>query len=439
MDWLKESVTVKLVFIGALIIVLLIPSALISDLIKERAGRQTEMMDEIAGNWAGSQLIKGPALIIPYKKNIQVNDANGKQTTQQVTENLYLLPESLNIKASLSTDVLHRGIFDAVVYNSVVRVTGNFSKADLASLSILPEQLMLNKAKIAFSISDLKGLKNNPLIKAAGQQLKAEPALNSQALFANGLEAAIDLSAVPDNAFSFDYTLDMKGSDELHFLPLGKTTDVEVSGNWASPSFDGHYLPNTRTVNKDGFLGKWRTLYFNRPYPQQWVVDNTLFNDAKKEAETVFGVKLRMPVDQYQKTTRTSKYAILIILLTFVSLFLTEIIRKKPVHVFNYVLIGAAMIVYYTLLLSFSEQVGYNIAYLIASVATVGLVTLFIASLLKNKGAAGIFALILSIIYAFIFVIIQLEDLALLMGSVALFVIIALLMYFSRKIDWDKR
>jgi inner membrane protein len=439
MDWLKESVTVKLAFIGVLILVLLIPSSMVDGLIIERASRQTEIMDEIAQNWGGSQMVQGPALVIPYKKIVKVTDANGKETMHEISNNVYILPYNLIIKAELSTEVLHRGIFKAVVYNTSIHISGNFDKLNLAALSISASELMLDKAKLTFGISDLKGLKNNPIITAAGQKLSAQPALNGSALFKNGLESVVDLTGVANGKFDFDYMHDVKGSDDLHFLPLGKTTDVQVTGSWASPSFDGRYLPNTRVVNKNGFKGQWRMLYYNRPYPQQWANDNSLFNDKKTEAQAVFGVKLRLPVDEYQKTTRTSKYAILIILLTFVSLFLTEIVCKQSIHAFNYFLIGAAMIVYYTLLLSFSERVGFNIAYLIASVSTITLVSVFISSLLKNKGAAAVFAMILSIFYTFIFVIIQMEDLALLIGSIALFIIIALLMYFSRKINWDKR
>ena len=179
-------------------------------------------------------------------------------------------------------------------------------------------------------------------------------------------------------------------------------------------------------------------LYYNNLIPQQWAGDDTLLNSPYKQQNATFGVKLRLPVDEYQKTTRTSKYAILIILLTFISLFLTELIRKQKIHSFNYILIGAAMIIYYTLLLSFAEQIGFNGAYLVASIATVTLITTFIASLLKNKLAAFLFACILSVFYIFIFVIIQLEDFALMAGSVALFIIISALMYFSRKINWDR-
>jgi inner membrane protein len=179
-------------------------------------------------------------------------------------------------------------------------------------------------------------------------------------------------------------------------------------------------------------------LYFNRPFAQQWAATDSLLNKMATHDDAIFGVKLKVPVDEYQKTTRTSKYGILIILLTFISLFMTELIRKQKIHVFNYILIGVAMIIYYTLLLSFSEQIGYNLAYLIASVATITLVSTFIASLLKNKIAAILFAVILTVFYVFIFVIIQLEDIALLIGSIALFIIVSALMYFSRKINWDK-
>jgi len=179
-------------------------------------------------------------------------------------------------------------------------------------------------------------------------------------------------------------------------------------------------------------------LYYNGVFPQQWSGADSLLNNENRQQDAIFGVKLRLPIDEYQKTTRTSKYAILIVLLTFISLFLTELIRKQKVHSFNYILIGAAMIIYYILLLSFSEQIGFTGAYLVASVATVGLVTAFIASLLKNKKAALLFSFILSLFYLFVFVIIQLEDLALIAGSIALFIIIAVLMYFSRKINWDR-
>jgi inner membrane protein len=437
-NWLQESVTIKLLFIAVLIILLLIPSSLVQNLIIERAERQNEINSQVSDDWSSAQLVQGPVLVIPYKKHVREADSANKMVNKEIIDNLYLLPNNLHIKTNLETQTLHRGIFSVVVYNSTIDVSGNFSIAAISQLNILPEQLLTDKARLIFSISDLKGLKTNPIIKVNSQQSLAEPSFNEHSVFNKGLQANINLSGSKETDFNFGYKLDLKGSDELSFLQLGKTTEVEATGNWNSPSFDGRYLPDTRTIDEKGFSARWKILYYNRPFPQQWIGDDTLLRDVKKRHDETFGVKLRIPVDQYQKTMRTSKYALLIITLTFISLFLTEVIRKQRVHMFNYILIGSSMIVYYALLLSFSEQTGFDLAYIIASVATVTLIGSFIASLLKNKKAAILLSFILSIFYAFIFVIIQLEDLALIFGSVALFITTAVLMYFSRKINWDK-
>jgi inner membrane protein len=283
----------------------------------------------------------------------------------------------------------------------------------------------------------MKGLKNSPALKLGDETLNATPSSGNNA-FTDGLQVpATNVADLLQNDLPFSYTLDLNGTDALSFLQLGKTTDVQLDGNWGTPSFDGRILPDTRKVNDSDFSAHWHMLYYNSPYPQGWTGFDSTINNQSKQKDATFGVKLRLPVDDYQETTRTNKYAILIILLTFVSLILTELIRKQKIHSFNYVLIGAAMIIFYTLLLSFSEQIGFNWAYLVAAGATIGLITTFIGSLLKNRSAAFSFAGILSVFYAFIFIIIQLEDFALMAGSVALFIIVALLMYFSRKINWN--
>lgn len=435
-NWLKESVLLKMLIIMVIALLLLIPSSWVQGLIQERSARQEQITQEVSDQWSGSQLVQGPVLVIPYKKQIREKDTSNKVIIKEYTQRIYLLPQNLNIKGNIATRKLHRGIFDVGVYDSKLSITGNFNRADIAKLQIDSSQLMLSKARVMFAISDLKGLKSNPVINIQNRKLEVEPALNGDNLLDNGLQAGIDLSTGADD-IPFNFDLDLKGSESLNFVHTGKTTQVEVSGNWPSPKFDGRYLPDDRTIVDSTFSAKWRMLYYNRPFPQQWVANDTLLNSLKNNKNAIFGVQLHIQVDEYQKTERTSKYAILVIVLTFVSLFLTEVIQKRSIHVFNYALIGAAMIVFYTLLLSFSEQVGYNIAYLIAAVATIGLIAWFTASLLSNRKAAALFAIILTIFYGFIFVIIQLEDLSLLVGSIALFIIISTLMYFSRKISWD--
>ncbi|GAA4100692.1 cell envelope integrity protein CreD [Mucilaginibacter panaciglaebae] len=436
--WLRESVSVKLVFIGMLTLVLLIPSAMIGNLIHERAARRDEVISNISYNFAGKQLIKGPVLVIPYKDQIEVADVNGKPALKQVERKLFLLPDQLSIKAELKTDVIHKGMFSAVVYKTQVRMSGNFAKTDLNALGIDAKQLLTDKAFVTFSVSDLKGLKTNPSLTLGSQTFAAAPSAGNVSAFTNGLQAAAtNAGEIVGNSLSFTCSLELNGTDGLSFLQLGKTTDVELSGNWGTPNFDGRFLPDARQVKDKAFNARWHVLYYNSPFPQQWTDSASVLNNVSKQQNATFGVNLRMPVDDYQETTRANKYAVLIIVLTFVSLFLTELIGKRKIHSFNYVLIGAAMIIFYTLLLSLSEQMGFNWAYIVAALAIVGLITAFVSSLLKNKLKSFSFAGILSVFYGFIYVIIQLEDFALLAGSIALFVIVAVLMYFSRKINWD--
>jgi inner membrane protein len=430
---LNESILAKLVVIAIIILALLIPSAWIEGLITERSESQKHMVADISDKWSAAQTIQGPVLVVPYKKQVKEVDTAHKVTYREAIDYLYILPDYLTYKASVKTEIFHRGIIDATVYSSVVGVQGNFLPPDLSAMGLIPEQLLYDKARLVFNITDLKGLKTQPTVTIQNINFNAEPVYNDNTPFKNGLQVNFNL---PKQGFTFKYTLQVNGADSLNFLHLGKTTDIEVKSDWNSPSFDGKFLPDKREISNSGFTAHWHLLNFNRPLPQQWIGDSNLL--LRKAPEAQVEVKMHLPVDQYRKVTRTTKYSALIITLTFVALFFTELIRKQNIHLFNYILIGAAMVVYYTLLLSFSEHLGYNVAYLISSVATIGLVGIFTGSLLGNRPAAILFAAILSTFYGFIYILIQLEELSLLFGSISLFIIIALLMYFSRKINWEK-
>jgi len=453
-SWIEDSVLFKLGIIGFFTLLLLIPSEWIQSLIQERQNRQQDVIKEVSDKWSGSQLVQGPVMILPYKTLIQQKDKAGLVTYEEAISNIYILPEALNITGTADPEVLHRGIFDAVVYNAKIKVNGKFSALELQKSGIDPNKIQWDKVKVAIGLSDLKGLKNNPAIKLANQQYPVEPDFTSLKLFSNNLIILPDLRIGRNTALPFSFDLDLKGSSELNFLHLGKTTMVKVEGKWNNPSFTGRYLPEDREITATGFSASWKMPFFNRPYPQQWVAENTVLitkvQDAATAATTAvvstnpnneayFGVNFLLPIDQYQKIMRTAKYSILIILLTFISLFFTELLNKKKVHFLQYVLIGAAMTIYYTLLLAFSEQVGFNAAYLIASVSTITLVSVFIATLLRDKRPAYLFGSILTVFYTFIFVIIQLQDLALIFGSVGLFITVSILMYLSTRIDWNKR
>jgi|SRR6185503_17551311 len=435
--WNQDSILLKLGFITALVLLLLIPSAWIQSLINDRQDYQQQNAGEVASKWAGNQLIQGPVLALPYRKVITESNSAGKPVTHPVTKILYVLPQTLQFDADIKTENFDKSVYNTVVYTSKVTGQGSFNQTDLLGQEIDPSTVLYEKARLILSISDPKGLRDNPQVTIDGQRCNVEPAENENVPLNNAFK--VTFTVPKDRSFTFAFVLSLKGSDQLNFFDIAKTTSVNVNSDWNHPDFNGRYLPDTRTKKDKGFTAAWQIMNYNRPFPQQWTDGDSLLTNKKAITAASFGVRTTPAINEYRKITRTAKYSILIILLTFVSLFLTEMIRKQRIHVFNYSLIGAAMVVYYTLLLSFSEQIGYNLAYLVSSLATITLIAVFVASLLKNRGMAYLFAMILSIFYGFIFIIIQLEELSLLFGSVALFIIIAVLMYFSRKINWDKQ
>lgn len=431
-NWVKESVIIKLMSIGVLMLILLLPSSWVQDLIYERQLRADEVISEVSGKWAASQTVSGPVLMIPYKSYEEIEEwAGGIKTRRRVESynRAYFVPDDLTINGSVAPEVLHRGIFDVAVYDSKLSIKSTFGNMNFEKWNITDDQVLWSDAALLVGITDLQGIHENPKITSDTMSFASESSADI-GLAATGIVVPFDWKSREDIVKDFDLQLELKGSQNLYFVPAGKTTSVSLAGNWPSPSFDGKMLPTTREVTDTGFKSTWKILAFNRPIPDQWR------NDTQPLTGTEFGVKLIVPADQYQKSTRTAKYAALIILLAFTALFLVEITRKVRIHPFQYILVGVALIVYYTLLLSISEHLGYNIAYIISSIATVLLLTLYSTTFLRSRSLVVLFSSVMTVFYAFIFVIIQAQDFSLLIGSAGLFLVIAVVMYFSRNIKW---
>jgi inner membrane protein len=246
--------------------------------------------------------------------------------------------------------------------------------------------------------------------------------------------SAPDANGVPaQTPLELSATIRLKGSGDLLFFPGGRETTISASSSWSSPSFTGSMLPDVRTVKDSGFAADWKVLAINRKFPQQWKKATYNLSDSP------FGVDLFVPVDAYQQITRTVKYALLIIVLTFTAFLLIEWICHLVIHVFQYILVGFALCIFYTLLLSLSEYLGFSPAYFLAAAATIGLIAWYMGSLLHSWKLSLFVAFLLTVQYGFLYTLIQLEDYALLMGSIGLFVILALVMYFSRKINWEQK
>lgn len=456
-NWIKESITIKLMSIGFLVLILLIPSSWIESLIVERQIRSESVIQEISSKWSGEQSIVGPILVIPFIQREKIDKGKDGIEIRESVEKAFFLSEKLSIAGKVIPQILHRGIFEAAVYESELDLAATFGTPDFQKLNIAVADVLWKDAYMIIGLNDLRGISKNPTIKIGDKELTGEPSSqiglttqyknsndsydsNSAVISSeNGIIADLPWLSQDDFSGVASIKMNLKGSTLLYFVPTGKTTHVSLQGPWASPGFDGSFLPSVREVNDAGFTAQWDILHYNRPFSQQWIGAGQALSGSE------FGVKLLIPVDQYQKSIRTSKYGVLIILLTFISLFMVEIMRKVRIHPFQYILIGAALIIYYSLLLSFSEHVGYDFAYLIASAATVLLVSLYSRTFLQEKslpsqrhGLTFIFSFLLVFFYGFIFVIIQLQDYSLLLGSIGLFFIIGLLMYFSKSIKWYK-
>ncbi len=426
-NWTNRSVTLKLITISVLTLLLLIPQSYTSSLIQQRQNSQVEAEMEVSEKWSKPQTVIGPYLSVPYVAE-QVISVDKIMTVEHEIRMAYFFPDQLLINGEIEGIPLNRGVFDIVVYQSKLLFEGEFHASGMEKLGIDPESINWEKLKMHLSLSDLRGIGDNPVVILNGQEAVAEPYYDNTNNL-SGLQVEIPAELF-STTLAFQCTLQMKGSRNLQFVPLGKTTEVQLQGDWKDPSFQGNFLPADRKISKSGFTCLWKILHFNRPFAQQYA------DRLPNVQHTAFGVSLLMPVDQYQKSMRSSKYAILIIVLSFLSLFMMELIYKNKLHPFQYVLVGLALVLYYTLLVGFSEFIGFNYAYLVSSLATVILLGLYAISFIAKIRNVIIFTSLLSFFYILIFIIIKQQESAMLIGSIGLFVALAATMFVSRKIKW---
>lgn len=430
MKELFQNVFFKMFVIFVLIMILAIPAVMVQNLIQERMLRQEEAVEEVSSKHAMEQTVTGPVLSIPFKRSRTItNKATGKVETNSERLLFHILPDELKIDGTVSPESRKRGLFEVIVYNSDLKINARFDNLHLDKLNVPVEQLDLNNAFISLGISDLKGLSEQVKIKVNDSVHLCNPGVPTNDVLEKGLHVNVPIKNV-EGKLDISCQLDLKGSQQLMFVPVGKETKVDLSSKWKDPSFSGEFLPHTRSVSKNGFKANWKVLNLNRNFPQEWIGER-----ASLEG-TAFGVDMKLPVDVYQKSMRVAKYAMLFIILTYLVFFFVEILNKVLIHPIQYILVGIALVLFYVLMLAFSEQIYFDWAYLLAAVMTIGLIYFYARSILHSRQLGAMTAAILTILYAFIFVIIQLQDFALIFGSVGIFIILGITMHFSRKIDW---
>jgi inner membrane protein len=426
--WVRQATTIKGLVIFVLTMLLLIPTSMIESLIFERQGRQQEAVAEVSGKWGRQQNLAGPFLILPYEQTLRNSDG---KIIDKVLKHAFYLPDALKINGQVQPELRHRGIFEVVLYSSALSLEGSFGKLQTDQFIPADAQVLWEQAQLALSIPDLRGLKDQVKLDWDAQSSLFDPGIPVSGLAESGIHVPISLQKEANGAHTFKISLALKGSGSLFFTPVGKVTEVAISAPWADPSFSGAFLPEEKQIDGSSFAARWKVLNLNRNYPQQWLSEaNTSY------AESAFGVDFLLPVDNYQKSTRSVKYAILFISLTFLTIFFIEMRQKTRVHAFQYALIGLALVIFYTLLVSISEHLSFDSAYLIAAIMTIGLTTLYANALFASRQMAFLVGGTLTVLYGFLFVVLQQQDYALLIGSIGLFLILAAVMYFSRKIEW---
>ncbi|HAH56432.1 MAG TPA: cell envelope integrity protein CreD [Flavobacterium sp.] len=436
-----QSNTAKMMMVGLLTLILLIPLEFVKNLITERSQRQQEVITEINDKWGESVFIYGPILKVPYtyyEETVSINEKT-KETVKQrkaYTNFAYFFPEELKVKSKVTTKLLNRNNYESVVFSSKMKFEGHYIQPDFSSKEIANEDIQWNKATILIQTTNLKSIKEEVKINFGNTKFTFEPVYETSSKDnTEALETGyIDLGKILNNGkTSFGFDITYNGSQQIKMVPIGKTTQANMESNWASPSFTGNFLPDDKTkkISDNGFVANWKILHINRSFSQQ------IFNDLPDLRQYAFGVDFVIPVNQYQQNIRASKYGFMVIGLTFLIFFLIQSISKIKIHIFQYSMIGLALIMFYTLLISITEHSSFMKAYIISGIAVISLITLYSFAILKNRKFPMFIGVSLSSLYTFLYVIIQLENYALLVGSIGLFAILAAVMYFSRKIDWN--
>lgn len=435
--WMRESITARMLVVGFLLLVLLIPLEYVKSLISERSFRQEEVIREINSKWGNEVLLSGPILRIPYKsyKEERIYNSNTKsyQTkTETLVKTAYLLPDSLNITSDVETLKRNRSIYESVVYTADMQFSGAFPSIDLSGFNIEAKDILWDKISVEIRTSNLQGIRNSVEVSLGEESLLVTPFYNESYLNIIQSAAVSSYSEETNSAQPFNFKMRINGSESLKFIPLGKETKVSMDSNWHSPGFDGSPLPDeaSKTISREGFHADWQAFQINRQFQQ-------IFIDAMPNLNQFgFGTNFIIPVDEYQKSERTAKYGFMVIGITLLVFLLIQLVSKIYIHPFQYVMIGLALVMFYTLLISISEHSSFLKAYLIAAASVLLLITIYSRAILRGFKFPLLIGVSLASLYGFIYVIIQLESYALLVGSIGLFAILAIIMFASRKIDW---
>jgi inner membrane protein len=442
-----SSTMLKLLGVGALILIMLIPLAMIEGVLTDRLARRNEAVNDITSSWGKDQHIIGPVLVIPYLHHGTVVRSvalpDGRVETREVAETTvacaYFLPDTLEVTGDVQTQTLHRGIYDAAVFRGQIKIAGKFPVPDMAALKIDAADILWKEAALTLAVSDLRGTRESLMLEWAGRKIQLQPGSQLPG-YTTGVTAPLVSEQPIAEPMTFSIPLDLNGSSGIFFAPFGIQNVVNLKANWPDPAFRGAFLPTERNVRPDGFDAVWKVSYYGRDYPQRWTsrTGNERFTTVAV-SNSLFGAQFLRVLDAYRYVERSIKYGVLFFVLVFTTFFLFEVTARQKIHPLQYLMVGAALCLFYLALLSVSEFVGFTLAYFIATIAATGLVTWYCSHFLGGRGRTLIIGGGLIGVYTFLYITLRQQDYALLMGTVALFILLAVVMWVTRKVDWYAR
>jgi inner membrane protein len=423
--------TKRAVFLGLLMLVLLIPLSMIEDLVYERENRKLEVDSEITSQWGGPQTVLGPILVVPYRYVSEASDA-ATGAPRMGTSQLYFLPKHLEIATEVKAERRAKSIYQVLVYGGAAQLTGDFAGLAKPRGDVAPDMIDWSAARLLIGIADPSAIRGMS-IAIADQAPVAEDALQRDASLSSSLALAVPLTAADvAKPLAFSIGIDFRGSSALRFAPIADVTTVKLKADWPHPDFSGRTLPDDRTITETGFDATWTLGALTRGFPATWRTGEanpeTLWN-------TTVGVTLVEPGDVHQQTDRILKYGVLVIALTFATIFVSGLFGGKKAHPIQYLMVGAALCLFYLLLLSLSEHIAFLPAYVIASTADIAMIGWYAWRTMSRKLGYAV-AAILTAVQAYIYDLLQMDDYALLAGTIALFVALLAAMIVTRNIDW---
>lgn len=425
MEKSKNPILIKVFIITFLVIVFMFPIQMIQNLVRERESYNNSAEWDIVQSIGGAQEISGPIMMIPYKYD------------ENSTRYAYFLPERLNIDGTVDTEMKHRGIYYVPVYKGDFSVQGSFEYPDFDALNETKiEKILWDQAELLIGFNDLRGIREEIVINYNGRDYYPETKAVQIGQFSHTISCKIPGNELIQNnseSAPFSYSLNLMGGKNLTFLPLGNKTDIKIHSTWDSLSFFGDYLPGDKTYSEAGVEATWHIEGLARNFSDKWT---SVYSEFSKISYSGFGFSFFVPVDSYTKIERSVKYGLLFVIIPFIIFFLFEIFTRKRVHPIQYIMVGTANVIFYLLLLSFSEHLNFDIAYFLSSGATAGLITFYSTFVLNSKRKGLVMLPVAFITYIFMYVILLSEDYALIIGSVGLFLVLAAIMVITRKIDW---